>query len=133
MALHQGEEFRGIVVSRKNYRERDMLVKILTDRFGFKTFFVRGVAKRGFSMGAAILPYAYGTYLGSISDEGLSFITNPKEVEQFKQLSQDIELNAYAAYILGLAEQAFMGQYNPSWYLNVYQALSLIDRALTPR
>ncbi|MDO4456414.1 MAG: recombination protein O N-terminal domain-containing protein, partial [Ligilactobacillus agilis] len=68
MALHQGEEFRGIVVSRKNYRERDMLVKILTDRFGFKTFFVRGVAKRGFSMGAAILPYAYGTYLGSISD-----------------------------------------------------------------
>ena len=132
MALHQGEEFRGIVVSRKNYRERDMLVKILTDRFGFKTFFVRGVAKRGFSMGAAILPYAYGTYLGSISDEGLSFITNPKEVEQFRQLSQDIELNAYAAYILGLAEQAFMGQYNPSWYLNVYQALSLIDQGFDP-
>ena len=132
MVLHQGEEFSGIVVSRKNYRERDMLVKIFTDRFGFKTFFVRGVAKRGFNMGAAILPYAYGTYLGSISDEGLSFITSPKEVEQFKLLSQDIELNAYAAYILGLAEQAFMGNYYPGYYQQIFQALKLINGQFDP-
>ena len=48
MVLQQGVEFLGIVVSRKDYKERDMLVKILTDKYGFKTFFVRGVRKRGF-------------------------------------------------------------------------------------
>lgn len=38
MVLQQGVEFLGIVVSRKDYKERDMLVKILTDKYGFKTF-----------------------------------------------------------------------------------------------
>lgn len=127
MTLHQGEEFRGIVVSRKNYRERDMLVKILTDRFGFKTFFVRGVRKRGFKLGAAILTYTHGTYLGSINDQGLSFITTPREIEQFQNISQDIELNAYSAYILSLSEQAFKEDWVPYWYAKLEQALILID------
>lgn len=63
MVLQQGVEFLGIVVSRKDYKERDMLVKILTDKYGFKTFFVRGVRKRGFKLGAAILPFTHGTFL----------------------------------------------------------------------
>ena len=106
MVLQQGVEFLGIVVSRKDYKERDMLVKILTDKYGFKTFFVRGVRKRGFKLGAAILPFTHGTYLGSISDEGLSFITTTRDISQYQQITQDIELNAYASYILSLIERA---------------------------
>ena len=48
MAIQQGVEFDGIVVSRRDYKERDMLVKILTDKYGFKTFFIRGARKRVF-------------------------------------------------------------------------------------
>ena len=42
MVLHQGEEFSGIVVSKRDYKERDLLVKILTNRYGYKTFYIRG-------------------------------------------------------------------------------------------
>ena len=121
MVLQQGVEFLGIVVSRKDYKERDMLVKILTDKYGFKTFFVRGVRKRGFKLGAAILPFTHGTYLGSISDEGLSFITTTRDISQYQQITQDIELNAYASYILSLVERALTTEdlVNLSWFLRV--------------
>ena len=83
MALFRGQTFTGIVVSRKNYKERDMLVRILTSSFGFKTFFVRGVRKRGFKWGAGIIPFTKATYIGDISTTGLSFITNVSDAEQY--------------------------------------------------
>lgn len=47
MVLHQGEEFSGIVVSKRDYKERDLLVKILTNRYGYKTFYIRGAKNAG--------------------------------------------------------------------------------------
>ena len=134
MVLQQGVEFFGIVVSRKDYKERDMLVKILTDKYGFKTFFVRGVRKRGFKLGAAILPFTHGTYLGSISDEGLSFITTTRDISQYQAIVQDIELNAYASYILSLVERALTTEdlINLGWFLRVRKALELIDDGFDP-
>lgn len=134
MGSYSDEEFTGIVVSRQDYRERDMLVTILTDRFGFKTFFVRGARKRGFRMQAAILPFTHGTYIGKINDDGLSFITTTREVAQYQEISQDIELNAYASYILGLARQAFGNQPDLAslWFTQLATALQLIDEGYDP-
>ncbi|KRL01254.1 DNA repair protein [Liquorilactobacillus capillatus DSM 19910] len=124
-------EFSGVVVYRKDYRERDMLVKILTDRFGFKMFFIRGARKRGFRLSAAILPFTKATYVGTINDEGLSFISAVKEAGQYQAICQDIVLNAYAAYILGLAEAAFNdGHPLNEWYQKIERAISLIDQGL---
>ena len=95
MVLHQGQEFLGIVSSRRDYKERDMLVKIFTDRFGFKTFYVRGVKKRGFRLGAIILPFSHGRYLGSINDQGLSYLNLGKEIDQYQQIFQDIFLYSF--------------------------------------
>lgn len=50
------EKFRGIVISRQAYRESDLLVKILTDRFGTKMFMFNRARKPGFKLAAAILP-----------------------------------------------------------------------------
>lgn len=126
------QEFTGIVVSRKDYRERDMLVQILTDRFGFKTFFVRGAHKRGFKMGAAILPFTHGTYVGTINEDGLSFITTTREISQYQQIISDIELNAYASYILGLSRQAFNEQVELAqrWFKTIAEALQLINEGI---
>lgn len=134
MVVKQGAEFYGIVVSRRDYRERDMLVQILTDKYGFKTFFVRGVRKRGFKLGAAILPFTHGTYLGTINDAGLSFITATREIQQYLALSQDIELNAYAAYLLSLAQKALNERQLVfgGWFLKLRQALELIDAHFDP-
>src|SRR5699024_2233189 len=118
--IYKNVEFSAIVSKRKNYRERDMLGTMFTDKFGFKTFyvrgvrkrgfntfFVRGVRKRGFKLGAAILLFTHGTYIGSINSEGLSFITATKGIDQFQSINQDIILNAYATYILELVKAAF--------------------------
>ena len=83
MVLHQGEEFSGIVVSKRDYKERDLLVKILTNRYGYKTFYIRGAKKRGFRLGAIILPFSHGSYLGSINDDGLSYLSTGKEIDQY--------------------------------------------------
>ncbi len=99
-----------------------------------KLFFVRGVRKRGFKLGAAILPFTHGTYLGSISDEGLSFITTTRDISQYQQITQDIELNAYASYILSLIERALTTEdlVNLGWFLRVKKALELIDDGFDP-
>ncbi|WP_057896854.1 DNA repair protein RecO [Liquorilactobacillus oeni] len=124
-------EFKGIVMFRRDYRERDMLVKILTDHYGFKMFFIRGARKRGFKMGASILPFTTAIYTGTINDEGLSFIDAAKDVSQYQKICQDILLNAYATYILGLVSAAFgdaraLGR----WYPKTVAALGAIDRGL---
>lgn len=134
MTKHQGVDFQGIVVSRADYKERDMLVKILTDHYGFKTFFVRGARRRGFKLASAILPFSHGTYFGNVNDEGLSFINGTRELEQYQQIYSDIELNAYAAYILGLAGAAFSSDepLPAGWFTKIASALSLIDQEFDP-
>lgn len=128
--IYKNVEFSAIVTKRKNYRERDMLVTMFTDKYGFKTFFVRGVRKRGFKLEAAILPFTHGTYIGSINSEGLSFITATKDIDQFQSINQDIILNAYATYILELVKAAFEDSIdvtNTLWFEKVLKALSLIN------
>lgn len=134
MATFRGQEFPGIVVSRKNYKERDMLVRIYTGKFGFKTFFVRGARRKGFKNSAAILPFTYGTYVGDISEEGLSFITNVTGTKQYQRPAQDIMSNAYAAYILELADVAFRDddQLAIQWFPLIKKVLDKIDDGLDP-
>ena len=45
--VKQTQTFEGLVMSRQNYRESDMLVKILTDQFGKKMFLVNRARKPG--------------------------------------------------------------------------------------
>lgn len=134
MAQHQGIDFQGIVVSRNDYKERDMLVKILTDKFGIKTFFVRGARKKGFKLASAILPFSHGLYFGNVNDHGLSFINGTSELEQYQQIYADIELNAYASYIFGLAGAAF-GNDEPlpgGWFNKIATSINLIDQRFDP-
>ena len=132
MAKHQGVDFTGIVISRTDYKERDMLVRILTDHFGIKTFFVRGARKKGFKLASAILPFSHGVYFGNINDQGLSFINGTRELAQYQSIFSDIELNAYASYIFGLIGAAF-GNDEPlpdRWFAKVVASLKYIDSGL---
>lgn len=126
-------EFNGLVLARHNYRESDMLVKLMTDRFGKKMFMLHRARKPGFRMAAGFLPFTVGTYVGSINDNGLSFMTTVKDASQFQTISQDIELNAYATYLLSLIDEAFPdGEPIPRWYNQAQTSLKLIDDGLDP-
>lgn len=84
MVLHQGEEFSGIVVSKRDYKERDLLVKILTNRYGYKTFYIRGAKKRGFRLGAIILPFSHGRYLEALMMTACHILAPEKKLTNIK-------------------------------------------------
>ena len=124
-------DFRGIIMFRRDYRERDLLVKILTDKIGPAMFFVKGAKKRGFRLAADILPFTHGEYIGSLTDNGLSFINTASDTSQYRSIAIDISKNAYATYILALVDSAFQdGQGIGGWFNQVAAALDLINSGL---
>ncbi|WP_423493734.1 DNA repair protein RecO [Lacticaseibacillus paracasei] len=132
--VRQTERFEGLVMSRQNYRESDMLVKILTDRFGKKMFLLNRARKPGFTLGAGILPFTHADYIGEVRESGLSYLSAIKNATQYRQISDDITLNAYAAYIFGLIDLAFPdGRPVGFWFNQIKQALYLIDSGLDPQ
>ena len=105
-------QFTGIIMYRQDYRERDLLVKMLTDKIGPAMFFVKNAKKRGFRMTADILPFTHGTY-------------------QYKNIASDISKNAYVTYILALVDSAFNdGRSIGGWFNQVAAALDLIEKGL---
>lgn len=122
-------DFRGIVIYRRDYRERDLLVKMLTDKAGPAMFYVRDGKKRGFRMASDLLPFTHGTYIGALADDGLSFINAASETHQYQQIAGDLSKNAYASYLLALVDHAFIDN-RPlgGWFDQVAAALNLINR-----
>ena len=92
-------DFRGIIMFRRDYRERDLLVKILTDKIGPAMFFVKGAKKRGFRLAADILPFTHGEYIGSLTDNGLSFINTASDTSQYRSIASD----TFSAYFSTLS------------------------------
>ena len=124
-------DFRGIIMFRRDYRERDLLVKILTDKIGTAIFFDKRAKKRGFRLAADILPFTHGEYIGSLTDNGLSFINTASDTSQYRSIASDISKNAYATYILALVDSAFQdGQGIGGWFNQVAAALDLINSGL---
>ena len=124
-------DFNGIIIYRQDYRERDLLVKMLTDKIGPAMFFVKGAKKRGFRLAADILPFTHGSYIGSLADDGLSFINVASETHQYRNIVADISKNAYATYILSLVDHAFPdGRSIGGWFGQVAAALERIDQGV---
>lgn len=104
--MSQLEEVQGLVLSIRKHRERDYLVKIFTDRYGKLMFFVRGTKNPNFKLRPAIQPFTSATFIADIRNDGLSFLRDAKNVEPFSVIQQDIFKNAYATYVLQLADAA---------------------------
>lgn len=133
MAQQMVTNFNGILLFRRDYRERDMLIKFLTAEYGKKMFFIRGARRRGFKMAAELLPFTMGEYVGDLRDQGLSYINSVKHVQYFEHISQDIALNAYATYVMNLIDVAFPDNEPVGrWYQQLTSALQLIDADVAP-
>ena len=100
------QEFDGIVLSIRKHKEKDALVKIFTLEYGKKMFFIRNYNKANSPMKSALLPFTHASYIGSVHEDGLSFIQDYKEVEGFPAIQKDIYRTAYATYLANLADAA---------------------------
>lgn len=121
-------EFSGLVLVRKNYREADMIVKILTDKFGKRSFLFHRARKPGFQFSGGILPFTQSKYTGTLRDPGFSYITTVRGTTNYQHIAEDLMKNAYATYILGLIDLAFPdNEPIPDWFQFAAEALTKID------
>lgn len=100
--------FDGIVMYQRDHKERDVLVKILTREAGKRMFFIKNGKSKRNHLAAELQPLTVATYEGTLNQTGLSFIDDVKQSHISRELMYDVELNAYATYILGLIDSAFV-------------------------
>ena len=123
------KETSGLVLYNRNYREDDKLVKIFTEVSGKHMFFVKHASKSHLS--SVIQPLTKAQFILKISDSGLSFIEDYKEVEPYKTINQDLFRLSYATYVLALADAALAdGVRDAQLYAFLIKTLDLMNQGL---
>ncbi|GCF93488.1 DNA repair protein RecO [Enterococcus florum] len=126
--MAQVSESKGLILFSRDYKEKDKLVKIFTESAGKVMFFVKGIHRPNNPLRTAVMPFTEAVYIGNFKADGLSFLNSAKAVEPFRKLQEDIFLNAYGSYILGLADAAIDDHvYDPALYGFTKEALSLMN------
>lgn len=121
-------ESNGIVLDSKRYKEHDCLVKIFTERFGKKTFLIRRGAKSNYPYYRNIQPLAKACYIGKYQEHGLSYLTTVKDEVFYSKVNYNIELKAYAIYLLQLADAALEDSVpDPMLYGYLIKMLNLMN------
>ena len=129
---HQ-EEFNGLVIFSKNYREKDKLVKLFTEAHGKKMFFVKNANRKNNPLTAALQPFTKAEYIGDLKSEGLSFLNSVKEIHPYEVIQKDIFISAYATYLLNLVDVAIDDNtYDPALYGFTLEGLELLNNHYDP-
>lgn len=122
------ERFNGIVLFKRKHREHDALVKIFTDNFGTKMFFVQGLEKPNHRLNSQLIPLTINQYLGNINDDGLSFLQEASTVKFNRNIQIDYLKQAYSAYIAQLVDAAIEDNMVDTNLYNIFKkALELIE------
>lgn len=99
--------FDGIVLFTRKYKENDLLIKIFTKEYGKRMFFVKNIQRQNNSLKEIAFPYMRASFVGTINDQGFSFLNDTGNIQFPKTTIDDIQANAYAAYMTGLTDAAF--------------------------
>lgn len=127
------EPVEGLVLSSRRHRERDYLVKIFTREYGKLMFFVRGTKNPNNKLRQAIQPFAHGTFISDIRQEGLCFLRDAKDIAPYSDVQLDIFKNAYATYTLGLVDAALEDRIpDPALFQQLLLGLSMMNEGYDP-
>ncbi|MGM9904336.1 DNA repair protein RecO [Enterococcus sp. 10A9_DIV0425] len=131
--MSQLAESKGIILSSRNYKEKDKLVKIFTESSGKMMFYIKGIHRQNQPLAPALLPFTEAIYIGQFKNEGLSFLNSVKEVHAFRKIQEDIFLSGYGTYLLNLVDAAIEDrQYDPHLFQFTQQALQRMDQGDDP-
>lgn len=123
----QKVETQALVLYSRNYREKDRLIKVFTESFGKRMFFVKNYARSKYA--TSLQNFTSAKILASINDGGFSFIDDVSDVETYRNIEEDIFVNAHATYIIALADAAVPdGQYDPALYGFLIRCLELMNQ-----
>ncbi|WP_018658829.1 DNA repair protein RecO [Allofustis seminis] len=121
------EKLEGVVLFKKPHREKDFLVKILTNMHGPLMFFVRGSYRKD-ALDKEIYPLVRLTFEADVRREGLSFIRAINHCDPLPHLHTDIKKNAYGIYFCMLTDAALADrEANSTVYSELIQALTYLN------
>ena len=127
------DEFEGIILYRKKYRDNNYLAKILTDNFGKHTFLIKQGTHSSNRLTYGLQFFSIGNYVGRISDRGFSFINEVISSNLYSVIYSDIERNSYVQYIFSLIDSAFPdSKAIPGWFQVLRSTLNLIEKGADP-
>lgn len=122
-------ESRGLVLYNRNYRERDKLVKIFTEKAGKRMFFVRQPAQA--KLASVIQPLTTASFILKLSDSGLGFIEDYRESQAFPKINGHIFKLANASYLIALADAAIQdGEADMALFAFLLKTLELMEEGL---
>lgn len=122
------ERFEGIVLFQRKHREHDALVKIFTEDYGTKMFFVRGLQKPNHRLTSQLIPLTVNHYIGNINEEGLSFLKEANTIEIHREIQTDYMKQAYSSYVTQLVDAAINDNTpNQALYEMLKKALELMN------
>jgi len=104
--MAQVGETKGIILFSRDYKEKDKLIKIFTESAGKVMFFAKGIHRANNPLQTAVQPFTEAVFIGNLKTDGLSFLNSAKDIHPMRKLQEDIFLNAYGSYILGLTDAA---------------------------
>lgn len=120
-------ETHGLVLYSQNYKEKDKLVKIFTESFGKRMFFVKNFGRSKYA--SSLQNFTSGTFKMTVNDVGFSFIEDVSEPVIYQKISEDIFLNAHASYIMSLADAAIAdNHYDSALYAFLVKSLDLLNQ-----
>ncbi|MCC2744095.1 DNA repair protein RecO [Leuconostoc lactis] len=126
----------GIVLYTRQYKDHDLLVRMLTEKDGLRTFLARGAKKPKSALSAAVQPCTILSFEGVLPkrNTGLGYINDAQQANLYPRLIDDIEANAYAALIASLIDQSFEeGEPLTRWYHQFELALQKLEAGLDPQ
>ncbi|CAH1851356.1 DNA repair protein RecO [Convivina intestini] len=127
---------QGIILYTRPYKERDLLVRMLTEKAGLRTFFARGAKKNNSPLAAATQPYTKFTFDGQLpkNNQGLGFINSVQGSTFYRKITEDVGISAYVALIVKLIDASFEeGIPLPDWYQELTVALEKLNAGLDPQ
>ncbi|WP_025728287.1 DNA repair protein RecO [Atopobacter phocae] len=126
--------FEGIVLTKRQYREHDALVKIFTSEYGKRMFFIRGLSKQpNHPLKSSLNPVVHSQFLGRINPSGLSFLKDASVQNSRLKLQNDPINYAYAIYFMALIDAAFEdGEVQRELFDVLVQVMNHLEKGLSP-
>lgn len=98
------DEFHGIVMSIREYKDVDAIIKVFTLEFGKQMFFVKNLNSGTHHLKSVLQPCTKATFIGQINQNGLSFLTDYKDKQSLWKQFDDIYVQAYLAYFIAMCD-----------------------------
>ncbi|AMB98524.1 DNA repair protein RecO [Aerococcus urinaehominis] len=127
------DDFKGIVLFTRKYRDKDMMVKIFTREFGKRMFFLRHIQSQKNHFRTAAQPFVQADFIGRINREGLSFLNDYSNLVFPSQIIQDIDRHAHAAYLASLVDASMEdGDLDPALFDLFQGAVTCLNQDFEP-